>query len=60
LSVLVYTYIKMCYIHTDFTVFNQGNLLNWLYHSLKLYEDLRNLAALLCAYIKILLMAALV
>ena len=49
----VYTYIQICYIHIDFTVFNRGNLLNWLYHGLNLlYENLRNLAALLCAYIK--------
>jgi len=34
----------------------EGNLLNWLYYRLKLYENLRNLAALLCAYIKMLLM----
>jgi len=39
------------------TVFNWGNLLNWLFHGLNLYE---NLAPLLCAYIKILLMAALI
>jgi len=53
MSVLVHAYIEICCIHTDFTVFNRGNLLNWLYHGLKLYENLRNLAALLCAYIKI-------
>jgi len=50
-------YIKICYIHIDLTVFNRGDLLNWFYHGLNLYE---NLAALLCAYIKILLMAALI
>jgi len=42
------------------TAFNRGNLLNWLYHGLNLFENLHNLAALLCAYIKILLMAALI
>ena len=61
LAVLVYTYIKICYIHIDLTVFNRGNLLNWLYHGLNLHENLQNLAALvLCAYIKVLLMAALI
>jgi len=44
LSVLVYTYyIKICYINTDFTVFNRGN-------ALKSVENQRNLAAPLCAY----------
>ena len=52
--------MKICYIHTDFTVFNRGILLNCLYHGLKLYEILRNLAALLCAYTRILLMVALI
>jgi len=61
LAVLVYAYIKICYIHIDLTIFNRGNLLNC--HGLswfKLHENLRNLAALLCAFIKILLMAALI
>ena len=43
-------------IYIDLTIFNQGNLLNWLYDGLNLYEKLQNLAALLYAYIKILLM----
>jgi len=62
LSVLVYTYIKICCIYIVFTVFNRGNLLHWLYHGLNLYENRRNLAALLvfCYYFKILLMAALI
>jgi len=59
-QICLFWYIKICYIHIDFTVFNRGNLLNWLYHGLNLYENLRNLAAMLCAYIKILLMAALI
>jgi len=42
--VLVYTYMKMCYI--VFTGLNlYGNLLNWLYHGLNLLENLQNLAA---------------
>ena len=57
-QICLFWYIKICYIHIDFTVFNRGSLLNWLYHGLNLYENLRNLAALLCAYIKILLMTA--
>jgi len=60
LAVLVYTYFKICYIHFDLTVFNWGNLLNSLYYGLNLYENLQNLAALLCAYIKILPMTALI
>jgi len=34
--------------------------LNWVYYGLNLYENLQNLAALLGAYIKMLLMAALI
>jgi len=60
LAVLVYIYIKICYIHVGLTVFNWGNLLNWLNHGLILYENLQSLAALFGAYIKILLMAALI
>jgi len=54
LAVLEYTYIKIGCIHIDKTVFNRGNLLNWLHdHGLNLYENLQNLAAQLCAYIKL-------
>jgi len=35
LAGLVYTYIKICYIHIYFTVFKRGNLLYWYYHGLK-------------------------
>ena len=47
--------MKICYICVDFTVFLYVILLNWLYHGLNLYENLQILAALLYAYIKILL-----
>ena len=30
LAVLVYIYMKICYVHIDLTVFNRGNLLNRL------------------------------
>jgi len=51
LAVLVaYTLIKICFIHIDLTIFNQGNLLNWLDHGLNFCKNLQNVAELLCAY----------
>ena len=60
MAVLVYTYIKICYIHVDLSVFNRENLLNWLYYGLNLHENLQNMAGLLRAYINLLLMVALI
>jgi len=48
-------HFKLGYIQIDRTVFNWGNLLNWLYHGSNLYENLQNLAALLISVVVVIL-----